>query len=88
MNPHCRIGRVRRKGLDNVVTLGVVTSLDLDPTHVLGGALEKGLQSVVILGYDADGDEFFASSISAGPEILWLMEMLRKRLLEVRGRSG
>lgn len=86
MNPHCRIGRVRQKGLDNVVALGIVTSLDMDPSRVLASALEEGLQSVAVLGYGNDGNEYFASSISDGADVLWLMARLSKLLLETNGR--
>lgn len=86
MNPHCRIGRVRRNGMDNVHSLRVVTSLDMDPSRVLSAAMETGMQSVVVLGYDYDGGEYFSSSMAAGPEVLWLMARLSKLLLETNGR--
>ena len=66
---------------DNVHTLGVVTSLDLTPDRVLDGAMNRGLTGVVVLGYDADGAEFFSSSYANGPEVLWLMERLKLALL-------
>jgi hypothetical protein len=36
-----------------------------------------------VLGYDAGGDEYFASSYADGGTVLWLMERLKKRLLQV-----
>jgi hypothetical protein len=60
-----------------------VTLRDLPAEQVIEGAAEKGLQSVVVLGYDADGDEYFASSIADGADVLWLMERLKQRLLGV-----
>ena len=58
-----------------------LTRLALPTEKVLDGARE--LKSVVVLGYDADGEEYFASSIPDGGDILWLIERLKKRLIEV-----
>jgi hypothetical protein len=60
-----------------------VTLRDLPAEQVIEGAAEQGLKSVVVLGYDADGDEYFASSIADGADVLWLMERLKQRLLGV-----
>ena len=68
--------------MGDVVLIGCITKLDLDADLVLKAALDKGLGSVVILGYDADGDEYFSSSIADGGSVLWLMERLKKQLLE------
>lgn len=37
----------------------------------------------MILGYDKDGQEFFSSTYADGGVVLWLMERLKKQLLEV-----
>ncbi len=68
---------------DNVVELDVVTTLNLPADRVLGKALEHGLESVVILGYDRDGNEYFSSSLADGGGVLWLLERFKLRLLEV-----
>tara|TARA_R110002167_G_scaffold42512_10_gene129145 strand:+ start:325 stop:543 length:219 start_codon:yes stop_codon:yes gene_type:complete len=67
--------------LGEVVVLPVVTSLDCDPERVLSAAQGK-LESVVIMGWDKDGDEYFASSIADGGTCVWLAERLKKKLLE------
>lgn len=67
---------------DNVVELDVVTKLDLNPDRVLNGAIGE-LESVVVLGYTKDGDEYFASSLSDGGTVLWLMERSKTKLLAV-----
>lgn len=67
---------------DNVVILPVTTRLDVPAGRVLDAAAKRGLTSVVILGYDADGSEFFASSFADGGDVLWLLERLKKQLLE------
>lgn len=74
--------------MGNVIDLPVITNLDLDPQRVLTKALDAGLTGgVVILGYDKDGDEYFASSISDGSSVLWLMERLKMKLLNVPDRE-
>lgn len=75
-----RIGKVRRKGRENVIPSGIITRLDLSPSQVLAGAAERGLDAVVIIGRNGDG-EYFASSVSDGGDILWLLERCRKALL-------
>ena len=70
--------------MGHVVDLPVITRLDSDPDRVLTKALGH-CESVVILGYDKQGDEYFASSLADGGEVLWLLERLKKQLLEVGG---
>ena len=64
-----------------VLRFAGVTKLDLPPELVLDGAREAGLKAVVILGYDKDGDEYMASSLADGADVMWLMERLKQRLL-------
>jgi hypothetical protein len=65
-----------------IILLGNVTCLDLPPDRILNAAVGQ-MESVVILGYDKEGQEYFASSISDGGAVLWLLEQLKKQLLEV-----
>jgi len=68
--------------MGEVMDLPVITRLDMNPDKVLEGA--KGdLESVIVIGFDKDGDEYFASSIAAGPECLWLLERFKLMLLSV-----
>lgn len=67
---------------DNVVDFGGITKLDLPPDRVLEGAKGR-LDSVVIMGFDQDGNEYFASSKADGGEVMWLMERCKKQLLEM-----
>ncbi len=64
-----------------IIPLNNITYLDLDPDQVLKNIIGK-LNSVVVLGYDLEGDEFFASSIADGADVCWLMERCKKQLLE------
>lgn len=45
-----------------VVNFTGVTSLSIDPRRILEAALKDGMTQVVICGFDADGNDYFASS--------------------------
>lgn len=70
---------------DNVVSFTGITRLDGDPERILKAAMKAGLEGVVILGYDADGAEYFASSYAGGPDVLWLLERCKIALLDAVG---
>lgn len=53
--------------------LPVITRLDWPADTILDAAKSK-LEGVVILGYDADGKEYFASSYADGADVLWLLK--------------
>jgi hypothetical protein len=57
-----------------------ITRLDMDPDRVLSAAVAK-MEGVVVIGYDKDGDEYFASSYADGGTVLWLLERCKTRLL-------
>ncbi len=63
-----------------------ITQLDLDPQRVLQGALEAGLAEVVIVGVDADGDEYFASSVSDGGTANWHLDRAKWNLMRQTDR--
>jgi hypothetical protein len=64
-----------------VIPFKGITKLDLDPDTILENNKGK-LEGVVIMGWDKDGEEFFASSYADGGTVLWLVERLKKALLE------
>lgn len=68
---------------DNVVTLDILTSLDVPPERVLNGAIEADLQGAVVLGWTQDGDFYFASSIADGGNCMWLLEKAKLLLLTI-----
>jgi hypothetical protein len=68
--------------MDNVIPLNNITKLDLPVDRVLNGAKER-LEGVVLIGYDKDGDEYFASTYADGGKVLWLLERTKKALLQV-----
>lgn len=68
---------------NNVIPIGCVTRLDLPVDQVLEEAKGMGLEGVVILGYFENGDQYFASTYADGGNVLWLLEMCKKELLEM-----
>ena len=60
-----------------------VTSLDHDPKIMLEMAKNVDLEEVVILGLEKDGSFFFSANKPGGPDVLWLLELAKKRLLEM-----
>lgn len=65
-----------------VIPFTGITKLDMPPDQVLDAAIGK-LEGVVIMGWDKDGQEYFASSYADGGTVLWLTERMKKMLLEV-----
>lgn len=80
--PRIRVQAPSRR-VGEVVPYTGVTTLDGDASLVLKDALVSGLTDVVVLGYDADGDEYFSSSMADGGDVLWLLERLKTQLLAV-----
>jgi hypothetical protein len=68
---------------DNVVNLDVVTCIDVPVDRVIDGAKEAGLDVAVVVGYHKNGDLYFASSLTDGGDVLWLLEIAKKQLLEL-----
>lgn len=66
----------------NVVEFSGITYLDLPPDRILEGAKGK-LKGVIVIGYDEDGEEYFASSYADGGETLWLLERSKLALLQL-----
>lgn len=57
-----------------------ITKLDLPPDRVLEAAKGK-MEGVVLLGYDKEGGEYFASTYADGGDVLWLLERCKTKLL-------
>lgn len=65
---------------DKIIPFTGVTTLDIPPDRVLEQAKGR-MEGVVIMGWDADGKEYFASSYADGGKVLWLMERCKAILL-------
>ena len=68
--------------MSNIIPFNGITRLDLDPDRVLENTKGK-LEGVIIIGYDHMGVEYFASSYADGGDVLWLLERMKLRLLNV-----
>ena len=68
--------------MTDVIRFPGITRLDLDPDRVLQEAVGK-MEGVVIVGYDKDGDEYFASSYADGGTTLWLLERCKHKLMKI-----
>ena len=71
--------------MGELVTLDCVTSIDIPPERVLESAISVGLTDAIVIGWDKDGDLYFASSIADGANVLWLIEKAKRELLEITG---
>lgn len=51
-----------------------LTKLDIPVERVLNGALDRELQSAVVVGFTQEGDLHFASSVASGAEAIFLLQ--------------
>lgn len=63
-----------------------VTTLDIPPSRILAKAAGAGLTDVVVIGWNADGKLYFASSGADAAEVNWLLDNAKHELIEA-GRS-
>jgi hypothetical protein len=64
-----------------IVEFNGITALDINPQMVIHGALDAGLTHVVIIGFDANGDEYFASSMADAGDVNWHLERAKWNLM-------
>jgi hypothetical protein len=65
-----------------LIALNCLTKYDIPPERVLEAATGK-LEGVIVMGFEKDGTTpYLASSYADGGTILWLMELIKKRLFE------
>jgi len=82
INTGCRIGRVRMKRPENLVFFNGLTVVPHEPARILQYALEEGLKTVVIAGWDKDDKLYLSGSISSRAEVSWLLEKSQRYLLD------
>ena len=66
---------------ENIVPFHGITKRPLSPETVLAGAIETDLRDVLVLGWQGD-DLYVAASHSKVGELLILMEMAKRQLLD------
>lgn len=64
------------------VIVNGVTSPEVPVDQVLRAAIGE-LDEVVIIGTHKDGKEYFASSVSDGPNVNWMLDRAKKALIEI-----
>lgn len=69
--------------MSDVVEFTGITRLDLPPERILNRAIEAGMTEVVVCGFDADGKEYFVSSLADGGDALWHLERAKHRLMNM-----
>ena len=67
--------------MSNVTEFGGVTTLDIPVARVLDDA-PRDMDTVIIVGFDADGNFYFDSSKANGPDAMWLLQVAVKQLLQ------
>lgn len=65
--------------MDKVTRLPCITTLDIPADQILESAAGK-LAGVVVIGWDEEGELYFASSYGARGETLWLLEKAKREL--------
>jgi len=78
-----KLHSLKMKNHENVEWLNIVTTQNLDPQTVILRALNERMTEVVIVGFDRDGGEYFASSVADGAAALWHLTRAQKKLLEL-----
>ncbi len=68
--------------MGEVLEPSFITTLDIPVERILRKAQEAGLTTVVVMGWDENESLYFASSVSDGGEVLWLMEKCKRDLLD------
>jgi hypothetical protein len=66
-----------------IVELNTITTLDIPAERILRRALDADLDRVLVIGYDTEGNEYFASSVADGGFSLWVMERAKLKLLRM-----
>lgn len=67
--------------MSNIVDFNGLTTLNMQADRVLESATGN-LEDAIVIGYNKDGEFYFASSVADGGDILWLLESAKKRLLD------
>lgn len=77
-----KLHSIRLKGSDKVVPISPFIAMNLEPNQVIAEAFNAKMREVIIIGYDNEGAEYFASSKADGPSVLWLLARFKMLLLK------
>ena len=67
---------------DNVIELKMITKMDLPPDRILEAAKGR-LETCIIIGYNKDGSEYFASTKADAGEVIYHLERAKYKLLKI-----
>lgn len=67
--------------MSEVIKFPGKTYADIPPDDILANAMGK-LSGVVLVGYTTDGQKYIASSMSDGPQMVWLLERAKLYVIE------
>lgn len=68
--------------MGEVIDLDTLTKADIPSEKLLQKAIEAGVTNVVIIGYDTSGKLWFASSDASCGDVIWLLEVAKKLMLD------
>jgi len=72
---------------EKIIPFGGITRLDVPVDKVLDAAKDWCAESVVVIGWDRNGEFGFASSAADGGEVIWLLEKAKLELFDVEVES-
>ncbi len=72
--------------MGDVIVMDGWTKLDIPANRVLEGAIDE-LDTAIVVGYDKDGNEYFATSIASIGDMLLILERAQKALLDYNDGS-
>lgn len=67
---------------DNIINFPCLNSEDIPVDRLLEQALSENLESVLLIGKYKNGDYFLSSSDVDVKNILWLIEVLKREIME------
>ena len=65
-----------------IIDMPMRTTLEIPAAKVLAAATESDLEDVLVIGWCKSGEFFFASSSPDGAELLFLLELAKKQLMD------
>ena len=68
--------------MGEVVILDCETRLDIPADRVLDAAKEDNLSVAMVIGYDPDGELVLRTTTTKAKELVWLMELAKKLILD------
>lgn len=67
--------------MGDVIEANITTTVPMSADKILQAAIGRGLDDTLIIGWDANGDLYFAGTTSKVPEVLYLLEAAKFALM-------